>query len=261
MKLVSWNINGIRPRLSHLHDLIQAFDPDVIALQETKVQDQQFPQQNIKEWGYHFQTIRGQKSYNGVAILSRLPCENSDHLNFHEEDGARHVMARHAGINIHNFYVPAGGDIPDPEQNHKFAHKLRFLDSMTAYASEGHFSKCSILVGDLNIAPSVYDVWSHKQLENVVSHTDIERNALCNLLQTSTMLDVVRYCYPEPEMLFSWWSYRSPDFRKNNRGRRLDHIWISPDLKDNIVSISLIDSFREKIKPSDHIPILLELRD
>ncbi|HBQ22481.1 MAG TPA: exodeoxyribonuclease III [Alphaproteobacteria bacterium] len=259
MKIASWNINSVRSRQHLVADFLRDHAPDILCLQETKVEDDKFPRQFFEELGYGHQTIRGQKSYNGTAIIAKNAPEFADHLVFDEQDGARHVAARHDGVTIHNFYVPAGGDIPDPQANDKFAHKLRFLDDMQAYCASGHLAEASILVGDLNIAPSVHDVWSSKQLANVVSHTEVEINKLEAVRQAGGLVDAVRVVHPEPAMLYSWWSYRSPDFRKNNRGRRLDHIWVSPDLVGRIRHVSLLDDYRAREKPSDHIPLVLEL--
>ena len=135
------------------------------------------------------------------------------------------------GSIIHNFYVPAGGDIPDLSLNEKFAHKLQFLQELREWGGRRKASSApAILVGDLNVAPLEHDVWSHKQLLDVVSHTPIETEALETLRQEAGWIDAMRHLRPQPEKIYSWWSYRSPDWQAANKGRRLDHIWVSGDL-------------------------------
>jgi exodeoxyribonuclease-3 len=258
MKLASWNINSVRLRLDLVLDRLQKLDLDVLCLQETKTQDEFFPVDALVQAGWPHIVMRGEKSYNGVAIISRLPIEESWHLNWAGREDCRHIAARIAGQTIHNFYVPAGGDEPDRARNPKFGHKLDFLDEMTAYfmASAPH---ASILVGDLNIAPLEADVWSSRQLRNVVSHTDIEREKLLALIDKGGWLDAVRAHYGDEEILYSWWSYRARDWAASNRGRRLDHIWVSPDHKNNITNIQIDSQTRGAEKPSDHVPLILEL--
>jgi exodeoxyribonuclease-3 len=170
---------------------------------------------------------RGQKGYNGVAILSKLPLEDAGHRDFCEKGDARHVAARlENGTTIHNFYVPAGGDEPDREKNPKFGHKLDFLTEMRDWFRDTRPEK-SILVGDLNIAPREDDVWSHKQLLKVVSHTPIEVEHLGDTQEAGGWVDVTRADIPDG-LLYSWWSYRAKDWDAADKGRRLDHIWASP---------------------------------
>src|ERR1051325_6718276 len=176
MKLATWNINSVRLRLNLVTRFLRAHQPDVLCLQETKVVDWLFPRRRLAELGYVHQAIRGQKGYHGVAILSRLPFARIEGKDFCGKQDCRHVAVTFEnGLELHNFYVPAGGDLPDPAANPKFAHKLQFLDEMTAwFASRRRSADQLILVGDLNIAPLESDVWSHKQLLDVVSHTPVE---------------------------------------------------------------------------------------
>ena len=133
------------------------------------------------------------------------------------------------GVELHNIYVPAGGDIPDPDANPKFAHKLQFLDELTAwFAAERKPREKMIAVGDLNIAPLENDVWSHKQLLTVVSHTPVEVEKLGRLQEAGGFVDAVRHFVPEDQKLYTWWSYRNRDWAASDRGRRLDHIWVTP---------------------------------
>src|SRR6202035_5242973 len=165
----------------------------------------------------------------------------------------RHAVAvLEGGIEIHNIYVPAGGDIPDPEANPKFAHKLQFLDEVTAwFAAERAGGHQMIAVGDLNIAPLETDVWSHKQLLGVVSHTPIEVDRLGLLQRAGGFVDAVRHFVPPPERLYSWWSYRARDWAASDRGRRLDHIWVTPPLAGRLVSADIARPVRDWQPASD----------
>jgi exodeoxyribonuclease-3 len=157
---------------------------------------------------------------------------------------------------LHNFYVPAGGDIPDPALNPKFAHKLAFLDEMRVRADlHPGAAERSILVGDLNVAPLEHDVWSHKQLLRIVSHTPIECEKLVAVQKTGDWIDVMRMRVPEPAKLYTWWSYRSPDWETADKGRRLDHIWVAPALADRVSGLEIRKSLRGGARPSDHVPV------
>lgn len=262
MKIVTWNINSLRLRLPLLKQLVEEMTPDVICLQETKVPDALFPSEDITAMGYQFQHFKGMKSYNGVAILSRIPLTPLTNLpQWCNQNDCRHVAARvqtpFKEITIHNFYVPAGGDIADPLTNPKFAHKLRFIEEATAWFKKNK-PLTSILVGDLNTAPLEHDVWSHKQLLKVVCHTPAETTRH-NEWEKQGFIDAMRLLYPEPQKLFTWWSYRNHDWKKSNRGRRLDHIWITPDLQSELKTISVFASARDWQPPSDHVPVLMEL--
>ncbi|MBT3810969.1 MAG: exodeoxyribonuclease III, partial [Rhodospirillaceae bacterium] len=164
------------------------------------------------------------------------------------------------GIEIHNFYVPAGGDVPDPKKNDKLAHKLAFLDEMTNWLGEIASPRAKrVLVGDLNIAPLESDVWSHKQLRDVVSHTEVEVDALARVQGAHDWVDAVRHFAPEDEKLASWWSYRAKDWRASDRGHRLDHVWVTPPLKSKLRSYEILRDARDWEKCSDHAPVIVEI--
>lgn len=254
MKITTWNINSVRLRLPLVLDKLAELDTDVLCLQETKTQDEHFPHAAIAEAGWTHMAIRGEKSYNGVAILSRLPLDNISHMNWTGRTDTRHISASVAGLTIHNFYIPAGGDEPDRDKNPKFGHKLDFLNEMTDHFTS-HQPQNSVLVGDLNIAPLAEDVWSTRQLKNVVSHTDIEREALLGLIETGGWTDAVRAHFGADEVLYSWWSYRARDWAASDRGRRLDHIWVSTDIKDKVETVAIDRAARGTEKPSDHVPV------
>ena len=260
MKIVTWNINSVRLRIGTIKKFIQISQADVICLQETKSQNEFFPFEEVKALGYHYIVVSGEKSYNGVAILSKIPIDESFCLEFYNQD-KRHIAAKIAGIEIHNFYVPAGGDIPDIHENHKFKHKLAFLDLMHEWFLQNRKNSDNmVLLGDLNIAPFEHDVWSSKQLKNVVSHTDIERKVLIRNLNSMDWVDTQRRFVPMSDKLYSWWSYRSPNWQESNRGRRLDHIWVSKCLGDRLVSTEVFRETRTWERPSDHVPVLLSLQ-
>jgi len=261
LTLATWNINSVRARLNLMDEFLRQYAPDILCLQETKVRDDEFPHELFIEHGYGHRLIRGQPGYNGVAIFGKLPLELADARSLAGRDDKRHLAARLPdGTVIHNYYVPAGGDIPDPVKNDKFAHKLSVLAEMTAWskALKGKGQK-HILVGDLNIAPLESDVWSHKQLLDVVSHTPVETEGLLALQASHKWVDAVRHFTPAPEKLYSWWSYRSPDWAAANKGRRLDHVWVSADLAGRLKAAEVAKAMRAKDKASDHAPILVTL--
>ncbi len=235
LRVATWNINSLRLRMGLLRELVAALDPDVICLQETKVPDALFPAEGPAELGYTHHAFRGMKGYNGVAILSRRPIEVlAIAPDWCAKGDCRHVAVRldAAGgpVELHNFYVPAGGDVPDRAQNPKYAHKLDFIAEARATGSPRATGLArAVLVGDLNIAPLEHDVWSHKQLLTVVSHTPVETEGLL-AWQATGFVDAVRHFVPAEEKLFTWWSYRNRDWRLSDRGRRLDHVWVTPDL-------------------------------
>jgi exodeoxyribonuclease-3 len=261
--IATWNINSLRLRQSLLDKLISDLQPDIICLQETKVPDELFPESLAETIGFPYILKRGMKGYNGVAILSRLPIAAiPDTPDWVQKKDCRHIAARvetgGAPLTLHNFYVPAGGDVPDREANPKFGHKLDFI----AEARE-HFALFpparAVLVGDLNIAPLENDVWSHKQLLDIVSHTPAETAGL-TAWQKEGFYDAVRHFVPPSEKLYTWWSYRNRDWRASDRGRRLDHIWITPDLKPALNSYKILKNARDWPQPSDHVPVAVTLK-
>ena len=259
MRIATWNINSVRLRIAHVLKFIKEQNIDVMCLQETKTEDMFFPINDFENIGMMHSSFRGEKSYNGVAILSKIPIKRKKYELWCGINDTRHVFVVLANdLKIHNFYVPAGGDVPDIKLNEKFNHKINFVKEMTKYFNQNKHSK-TVLVGDLNIAPYEHDVWSHKQLLKVVSHTPIETKLLKKLIDASNWIDVGRKYIPKNEKLYSWWSYRNKDWKKSNRGRRLDHIWVSQDLGSSCQSFSSCKEIRDWEKPSDHVPLILEL--
>ncbi len=259
MKIATWNINSVRLRLDLVIRFLQQADVDVLCLQETKTEDMHFPCDAFASAGWPYQVIRGEKSYNGVAIIARQPFSETSYMNWAGKTDCRHIWARtQDGIGVHNFYVPAGGDIPNVDENPKFAHKLQFIKEMTTHFVANK-PQAEFLVGDLNIAPLATDVWSTKQLLKIVSHTPVEREGLKRLIANGGWHDAVRAHFGDEQKLYSWWSYRARDWAASDRGRRLDHIWVSQDLTDKIMVAEIHRDLRGANKPSDHVPISLTL--
>jgi len=263
LTIATWNINSVRLRLGLVERVLAAFAPDILCLQETKCPDDRFPLKAFAAMGYAHVATHGQRGYHGVATVSRLPFDSIERRCFCGKDDARHLATTFSpdgagAITLHNFYVPAGGDEPDPVTNEKFAHKLRFLDELTGWfaGAPALAAEPRILVGDLNIAPLEHDVWSHRRLLKVVSHTPIEVDRLRAMQSAGGWIDVMRAHVPETEKLFTWWSYRAHDWRLSNRGRRLDHVWVSPPLAPCSTGISVVDAARAWERPSDHAPVL-----
>ena len=257
LKIASWNINSIRARMEIVEKFLTQEQPDIFCLQETKVQDCDFPQGPFRRLGYNHILICGQQMHHGVAILSKVPIREEQRHDWQANGEARHVGARlDCGVRIENVYVPAGGDTPDRNTNPKFGQKLDFIDRMTRWSEQCRAP--TILVGDLNIAPLECDVWSHKQLLNVVSHTPVEVEALGRLRESNSWVDLGRQFVPAPERLFTWWSYRSPNWTRNDRGRRLDHMWATADIAACATGHRVYEPCRNWTRPSDHVPLMTE---
>ena len=261
MRILTWNINSVRLRIGLLAALAKESDADIICLQETKVADELFPHDAIENMGYAHQAVHGMKSYNGVAILSRLPFKEATTKNWCRRKDCRHIyVTLEDGTELHNFYIPAGGDEPDPEVNEKFAHKLTFLKAMARWWRGRQKPEARrIMVGDFNVAPLETDVWSHKQLLNVVSHTPLEVDLLNAMQQSGLWTDAVRKIIPPEENLYSWWSYRNREWPGSDRGRRLDHVWITEALEPALKNAEILSHWRGAESPSDHAPVLVTL--
>jgi exodeoxyribonuclease III len=263
-RLATWNINSVRLRLAQVERFVAAHHPDILCLQELKCAEDVFPRQALADLGFTHIEVNGQKGYNGVAVLSRAPIIRVGTEDFCGSGQARHLAVRletttgHAPVIIHNLYIPAGGDEPDPESNPKFAQKLKFLRSLEEWAGGEANGASQVMAGDFNIAPLENDVWSHRELLNVVSHTPVEAEHLARVQSSADWVDVVRRHVPADRKLYTWWSYRAKDWRANNRGRRLDHIWASPALAGFAQGVQVVDETRDWEKPSDHAPVIAD---
>ena len=252
--LATWNINSVRLREELVLKLLREEAPDVLCLQECKSPVDKIPLEGFHALGYNHIVARGQKGYNGVAIISRLPMVEAGAKDYASLGHARYIAGRlENGVTIHNHYIPAGGDVPDREVNEKFGNKLDYL---TELRDEFHADKPtkSILVGDLNIAPREDDVWSHKKLLKVVSHTPIEVEHFNEVMDAGGWSDVTRNDIPEG-LLYSWWSYRARDWDAADKGRRLDHVWATSDIASAGHSSRVVRHARGWEKPSDHAPV------
>lgn len=258
--LATWNINSVRLRMPIVERLLMEKAPDILCLQETKCPDDLFPAEAFRRLGYEHIAIHGQKGYHGVATVARRPIEIVEKRRFCEIEDSRHVSVRfQAGgrpVILHNFYVPAGGDEPNPAINWKFKHKLDFVAEMNAVPAEPDENSGSILVGDLNIAPLEHDVWSHKQLLNVVSHTPVETENFEAMRKAGRWVDLMRHNVPDDRKLYTWWSYRAQDWQASNRGRRLDHVWSSGSLVPAFRGCEILRDARGWERPSDHVPVI-----
>ncbi len=258
--IATWNINSVRLRLKLVTDFLAAYRPDVLCLQEIKCPDDRFPRKAFRRRGYTHIAVNGQKGYHGVAILSRLPLSDIDRRGFCSKNDARHIgvtIAHDGGpVRLHNFYVPAGGDEPDPAVNPKFAHKLDFLDEMRGWLTGDAVAARSILVGDLNVAPLEMDVWSHRQLLRLVRHTPAETERLNAVIAAGGWVDAVRRLVPADQRLYTWWSYRARDWAASDRGRRLDHVWVTPALAGQLAGVEVVKPARGWKRPSDHVPVI-----
>ena len=258
IKIASWNINSVRARAGIVERLILEEAPDILCLQETKALDTVFPAELFHRHGYHHQRLHGQKMHHGVAILSRLPLHDDLRHDWQDNGEARHVGARlDSGLRIENVYIPAGGDVPDRALNPKFGQKLDFIERMTKWSEK--LAEPTLIVGDFNIAPLECDVWSHKALIDVVSHTPVEIEALARLQTAHGWVDLGRQFIPAPERNFTWWSYRAIDWAASDRGRRLDHAWASPTLAPQARAHRVLEPVRGWERPSDHVPLIVEL--
>jgi exodeoxyribonuclease III len=265
LKITTWNINSVRLRMPLVAHLLKTKAPDVLCLQETKCRDAEFPMKDFVALGYEHAAINGQKGYHGVAVVSKTPLRLIEKRDFCEKGDARHIAvaveAKGGPITLHNFYVPAGGDEPDVEINPKFAHKLGFLDEMAQWGKAGAAKGRVAMVGDLNIAPLEHDVWSHKALLKVVSHTPVEVEKLDAVFRAGKWVDAMRHFVPHDEKLFTWWSYRAADWAASNRGRRLDHVLVSEALGGALKRLEVLTEARGWERPSDHVPVTIELSE
>jgi exodeoxyribonuclease-3 len=257
LRIASWNINSVRARLDIVERYLRDEAPDILCLQETKVVNDLFPEGPFRQLGYRNFAVNGMPMYHGVAIISKIPLRNHEILDWQANGEARHIGVEiEGGIRINNVYIPAGGEVPDTDANSKFAQKLAFLERMIDWS--GGVKTPTILTGDFNVAPLEQDVWSHKQLRNVVSHTEIEIEKLARMQAAGNWVDIARHFVDPAEKLFTWWSYRAQDWETSDKGRRLDHMWVTPDLKDKAKKHVVDKMCRSWGKPSDHAPIVTE---
>lgn len=255
LKIATWNVNSIKARLPNVLSWLTEAKPDVVLLQETKTVDADFPRLELEALGYNL-AIRGQKTYNGVAILSKLPfIEVVSALPGDPECGeARYIEAKlEGGLRVASIYVPMGQS-PDSE---KFPYKLAFLDGLHAYARTLlDKDEPLVLGGDYNIAPEAVDVYDPQAFEGQVLFHPEERRRLRKLLHLG-LTDAFRALNSEPHQ-FSWWDYRAGGWQRDN-GLRIDHLLLSPEAADKLAASGIDRKPRGQDKCSDHTPVWCEL--
>ncbi len=258
MKIVTWNINSIRQRITHLLDFLDAESPDIVLLQETKVPDDKFPVMEIEERGYNL-AIHGQKTFNGVAILSRYPLDDIiTALPGDEEDvQCRYIEAvaslPGSAIRVASVYVP-NGQAPDSD---KFAYKMQFFERLQQHAEALlRHEEMLVLGGDYNVAATADDVYDPKGLEDTVCFHPREREHLRRLLHLG-LYDSWRALNPNTQA-YSWWDYRGGGFQ-HDKGMRIDYLLASPEALDAMSGCVMLRDERGKENPSDHIPVIAEL--
>lgn len=255
MKIASWNVNSLRVRLPHVLDWLASAKPDILVLQETKMTDDQFPEAAIRDAGYEV-VFSGQKTYNGVAILSKIPAEDIlFDLPGLEDHQRRIVAARFNDLQVLNLYVVNGSEVG----SEKFAYKLDWLEKVTEWVAERIQKRQKfIILGDFNIAPTDRDVHNPKSWHEKILCSTPERNALKKILDLG-FSDAFRL-FEQDDEIWSWWDYRSGGL-ENNKGLRIDLILTSTLLSEQCVA-SYIDKVpRMWDRPSDHAPAVAEFRN
>jgi exodeoxyribonuclease-3 len=253
MRIATWNVNSVRARLPRLVRWLERRQPDVVCLQETKVVDEEFPRADLEALGYHC-TLFGQKTYNGVAILSREQPRDTS-FGFPEEvEGAerRLVAASIGAVRVVSVYVPNGKDVEHPA----YRAKLAWLERLREYLAEACAASAEVAVcGDFNVAPDERDVWDVELWRGRILFSDPERAAFQALLAAG-FVDTFRLHHPEGG-LYTWWDYRQGAFHRG-WGLRIDHILASRALADRCVAASIDRDERKGEQPSDHAPLLAE---
>ena len=262
MLIATWNVNSVRTRLTQIIDWINHVNPEILCLQETKVVDENFPVEPFEKLGYSVEVF-GQKSYNGVAIVSKKKadnvkkgfygCKDSDQDIKTFLDQKRLISADIYGIKIINVYVPNGSSL----ESEKFEYKIKWLNCLASFLDEQvKRGELICLVGDFNIAPSNIDIHDPEKYEGKLMASEIERNALNNVLK-GRLIDTFRI-FEKNTGYWSWWDYRNNSYELN-KGWRIDHIYISKELSSKLKSC-VIDSLpRRNSRPSDHAPVMINL--
>lgn len=252
IKIATWNVNSLRVRMPHIARWLQEMQPDVLALQETKLCDPDFPVGDIESLGYHV-VFSGQKAYNGVAIISRDKIQNTIHAFPGSEDPQRRLLCvTTCGIRFLNLYVPNGEHVT----SEKYTYKLKWLEQLHLFLNHELISHPKmVILGDFNIAPEEIDVHDPKLWLGQVLFSGPEREAFRTILKAG-FHDCFRKLSPD-EKEFSWWDYRLNAY-KRNLGVRIDHILASGQLADNCIRCSIDRTPRTWERPSDHAPVLAE---
>ncbi len=262
MLIATWNVNSVRTRLSQIIDWINQVKPDIICLQETKVIDDNFPLKPFEELGYSVE-VYGQKSYNGVAIISKIKAKNVQKGFFDCSDSnqnidifldqKRLISTDINGIKIINVYVPNGSALGSD----KFKYKINWLSCLASFLDEQEKKgELICLMGDFNIAPSNLDIHDPEKYEGGIMASQLERSALNNVLK-ERLIDSFRIFEKNPGH-WTWWDYRNNGYELN-KGWRIDHIYISKELSSKLKSCVIDSSPRGNLRPSDHAPVMIDL--
>ena len=262
MLIATWNVNSIRTRLSQIIDWIIQVNPDILCLQETKVIDESFPLEPFEKLGYSVE-VYGQKSYNGVAIVSKIKPENVkkgflDCTSYNQNfeiflDQKRLISAEINGIKLINVYVPNGSSL----DSSKFEYKINWLNCLATFLDEQEKKgELICLMGDFNVAPSNLDIHDPKKYEGGIMASKVERNALNKVLK-GRLIDSFRI-FEKNTGNWSWWDYRNNAYELN-KGWRIDHIYISKELSSKLKSCVIDSSPRANLRPSDHVPVMIDL--
>ena len=257
MRIATWNVNGLRARLDFFCDWLRQRQPDAVGLQELKLEAEQFPHAELAALGYQA-IVHGQKSWNGVAVVSRHPATAVE-LGLPGQDafGARWVVAEVAGVRVASAYCPNGKSL----EHDDFQRKLAWFDSLADHLR--HLSKGGPLIvgGDFNICPAPIDTWNEAAHAGAIFHTDAERSRFAAVLQCR-LHDTFRELHPEQQD-FTWWDYRGGAFHRK-QGLRIDFLLANESARPRVRSVEIDREFRKKrgeLTPSDHAPVWLELAE
>jgi exodeoxyribonuclease-3 len=254
MKLATWNINSLNVRLPHVLDWVGKHQPDVLCLQETKLEDPKFPADALRDAGYEA-IVHGQKTYNGVAILSRLPMSDAQSgIPGFDDEQKRVLSATISGVRVVCAYVPNGENLTSP----KFEYKMKWMEAFRLWLKDEleRHPKLAV-VGDYNVAPEAQDVHDPALWENKIHFTEPERKQLHALFDIG-LVDAFRL-FDQPERSYTWWDYRMMAFRRK-MGLRIDHILLSPELAKLCTACTIDVEPRRLERPSDHAPVIAELK-
>jgi exodeoxyribonuclease-3 len=251
VRIATWNVNSLRVRLPHLLDWLRDARPDAACLQETKTEDANFPVAELRAAGYE-SVFCGQKSYNGVAILSRTPIADVRHgIPDFADDPKRCIHATINGIRVVCLYAP-NGEAPGTD---KYAYKLRWYAQLARWLGQLNAPNLAVL-GDMNVAPEDRDVHNPKRWEGKIHVSEPERAALRTVLDAG-LVDAFRL-FPQPEKSFTWWDYRLKAFERG-WGLRIDLAMLTPALAKRCTACTIDLAPRRRERPSDHAPVVVEL--
>ena len=255
MRLATWNVNSLKVRLPHLVDWLARAQPDVACLQETKIEDANFPLAELRAAGYEA-AYCGQKAYNGVAIIARsAPAEVHHGIPDFADDPKRVIAATVGGLRVVCLYAPNGQSVGSD----KYQYKLRWYDALTGWLSTELARRPRLaVVGDLNVAPEDRDVHDPKRWAGQIHVSEAERAALRRVIDEVGLVDAFRL-FPQPAGEFSWWDYRLAAFQRN-WGLRIDHILLSRELARHCRACVIDKSPRRLERPSDHAPVIADLQ-